>query len=58
MDSPVFDLNLFDFDNYIPEWENVSDQELDQLMVEIERAQFYLATAEPEDVDPPPLQEE
>ena len=28
MDSPVFDLNLFDFENYIPEWENVSDQEL------------------------------
>ena len=28
MDSPVFDLNLFDFENYIPEWGNVSDQEL------------------------------
>ena len=28
MDSPVFDLNLFDFENYIPEWENVSDQDL------------------------------
>ena len=28
MDSPVFDLNLFDFENYIPEWENVSEQEL------------------------------
>ena len=25
---PVFNLNLFDFENYIPEWENVSDQEL------------------------------
>ena len=28
MDSPVFDLNLFDFENYIPEWGNISDQEL------------------------------
>ena len=28
MDSPIFDLNIFDSENYIPEWENVSDQEL------------------------------
>ena len=28
MDSPIFDLNIFDLENYIPEWENVSDQEL------------------------------
>ena len=28
MDSLVFDLNLFDFHNKLPEWENVSDQEL------------------------------
>ena len=26
--SPVFDWNVFDFENYIPEWRNVSDEEL------------------------------